>query len=219
MGNDQNLSIRLERARSWIKLGEAPDTPEHARFIFYWIAFNAMYGLTPIDPDHLDKEPETQRSEIRQFLKRVKEMSRYDCEAGTYILDKAIQQCPLHAKALIEDPFLSRRYWVGVKSPPSIEKECKRDWVQVNEELDKKRVDDFFDVTFHRLTVLRNQIIHGSATASPQSKGYPSLQNGLLFLQVIVPAFFTLLETYGHQIAKWPKAPYPRKGHREHPHL
>ena len=42
---DDNLRIRLERARSWKDLAESHENSEHARFIFYWIAFNAMYGL------------------------------------------------------------------------------------------------------------------------------------------------------------------------------
>jgi len=54
---DVNLSIRLERAQSWIELAKSSKNSEHAQFIFYWIAFNAMYGLTPVDPNNLEKEP------------------------------------------------------------------------------------------------------------------------------------------------------------------
>lgn len=47
---DDNLRIRLERALSWMELAKSHENSAHARFIFYWIAFNAMYGLEPPNP-------------------------------------------------------------------------------------------------------------------------------------------------------------------------
>lgn len=218
MVKDPNLKIRLERAQSWLDLTKTADTPEHARFIFYWIAFNSMYGLPPIDPDHLDKERESQFDEIREFLAHVKSMSSFDRKTGTRFLDKAVRNSRRYAQALIEDPFLSREYWEGAKSPPRIESACKQEWELASDELKKGNNDSFLYFAFSRLIVLRNEVIHGSATASPSSKGYPSLQSGVRFLEIMAPAFFDLLETYGDRVPKWPKAPYPRRDHPAHPH-
>lgn len=221
MASNPNLEIRLGRAKSWMVLASKEGASEHARFVFSWITFNCMYGLPPIDPDNLDKEPESQMKEIRQFLARAKETFRVDREKRTNILDEAIRNCVSEAKALIENPFLSYEYWEGDTSPVNIKEACENDWQHAKEEMDKKRgYNSLLNLTFYRLTVLRNQIIHGSATASPQSKGYEeSLKPGVRFLQVMVPALLLLIETYGDRVTDWPKAPYPRRGHRDHPHL
>lgn len=220
MHKDPNLTIRLERARSWISMAEAEQQLDHARFVFYWIAFNSMYGLPPIDPDHLDKEPESQRSEIRKFLGRVKDMLRYDRERMTGILDNATKKCLFEAKALIEDPFLSYEYWEAEKSPPHVERACKSDWEHADTEFRQKgQIDSILNFSFYGLTVLRNQVLHGSATATVESKGFNSLLNGVRFLKIMVPALYELLESHGGRIRRWPRAPYPRRGHIEHPHF
>lgn len=201
-------------------MAEAEQQLNHARFVFYWIAFNFMYGLPPIDPDHLDKEPESQRSEIRKFMTHIKDMLRYEHERTTGTLNSAIKNCLPEAKALIEDHFLSYKYWEGEESPPHVARACKSDWEHAHAEfMQKGQVDAILNLSFYRLTVLRNQVIHGSATATVDSKGIGSLLNGVRFLKIIVPTFLELLESYGDRIRRWPKAPYPRRGHIEHPHF
>ena len=217
---NENLSVRMGRARSWTALAERERVSEHAKFVFYWVTFNCLYGWPPIDPENLDKEPESQMVEIREFLARLKELARIDRENGTNILHKAIARSAPSAKSLIENPFLSYEYWEGDVSPERIRNFCEQDWTHAKEALDKG--NDFTSIlhlSFYRLTVLRNQVIHGSATASPASMGYKdSLQPGLRFLQVIIPALLELMEKYGDSIQGWRKAPYPRRGHRDHPH-
>src|SRR5262245_11845303 len=123
---NDNLSIRMGRARSWVALAERELTSEHAKFIFYWVTFNCLYGCPPIDPENLDKEPESQMVEIREFLARLKELARIDKEKGTNILQKAIARSLSFAKALIENPFLSYEYWEGDTSPERIRNSCKQ---------------------------------------------------------------------------------------------
>lgn len=216
---DLNLNIRIERAKSWFDLATKPDTPKHGRFIFYWISFNALYGLTPIDPDNLEKERPSQLEEIRPFLARIKSMAKFDDQNGKRILQTFVKKCRKDIEELIGDHFLSPKYWKGKKSPSQVVKQCQDDWDVVKEELGIRGYDSLLLITCQRLIVLRNQILHGSAMANSKSKGYQSLQRGLRILESLVPTFISLLESYGQRIGKWPKAPYPRHKHPEHPHF
>src|SRR5689334_2102030 len=72
------------------------------------------------------------------------------------------------------------------------------------------------DLVLKRLNVLRNQVLHGCVTYGSGPKGFPSLVDGLSVLREIVPAFYMLMDRYGHHIS-WPSIPYPRVGSEVHP--
>lgn len=225
-----NLEIRLERARSWISIADtfSQDNDalkrstsdagilfqhDHEKFIFYWIAFNCLYGRR-----QYDGPPTAQMDDIRKFLKKVVLMKEYDQTEGTCILDAAVKKCRRDGRKLIVDRFLDDQYWRGQKKISAIIEEGERDLRRVEWELDtKKSCTPFLELCFSRLKVLRNQILHGCATYGPKSMGHKSLTFGMRFLEVMIPALFHLTERYGSYINSWESPPYPRKGHPAHP--
>lgn len=218
---DNNLRIRLERAQSWIELAksyEKHENSEHARFIFYWIAFNAMYGLKPPNPMNQEEIPPNQMQEITKFFEKLKRV-RVDGERETGLLYKHFHNMKDDLEVLIKDSFLSKKYWEGSDSPSAVKSTCVNDWAEAQKALQRSVFPEkAFSHACSRLLVLRNQIVHGSAKGNHKSRGFPSLKKGLQMIEKMVPVFFELLVHSEDHSEKWPEAPYPRWGHPEHPH-
>ena len=232
---DESLKIRLERAGSWIRLAkkieEAVDkladtsksnplpkwARQHELFIFYWIALNALYGTSRKlrlmeegakntegkGSDEWDKE----KAKIRRFLNKVVEMAKKD---GSLTLKAAVnEECLRAGELVIKDRFLDRDYWEDRWSVEDVDDKCsgwRKDVLQ-KEGLEKFKV--FFDHAFEHLLVLRNQIMHGSASHGPESEGKNSLLPGLAVMRSLVPAFYRLTKEFGHT-ETWGEVPYPR---------
>ena len=204
---DDNLRIRLERARSWIDLAQSHKNSAHARFIFYWIAFNAMYGRKPLR----DREnTRRQNVEIRDFLERVGKKCG-SSESTTEML-RAMEY---DLKALTEDEFLSKQYWEDPVDRREVKRQCREDWKDIRNNIAQDPFDCVFCIA-RRLLVLRNRIFHGSARGNDQSQGFPSLEIGLRVIEKLVRHFFDLLEKANP--SNWPDVPYPGRGRRGHPH-
>ncbi len=218
---DDNLRIRLERAQSWMDLAESHENSAHARFIFYWIAFNAMYGQMPPNLNNQEEQLKYQRDQIKEFLERLKRVIRVCGERESGRLYRDVHKMKDSLQFLIEDPFLSKKYWEGRESPLSVKRQCASDWEKINEEMSRNCLDfeQVFLIPCSRLLVLRNQMLHGSAKGNRQSRGFPSLKKGLQVIEKMVPFFFELLTCFEDPSEKWPKAPYPRLGHPEHPRI
>ena len=209
---DQGLDDRLQRANSWIQ-ATAGLRPEqlHEAFIFLYIAFNCLYGRRQYEGD------ETQiGKDLAEFFKKLRVMHERDGENGGAILKKAIAAARHDGAILIRDKFLSNRYWRGGDSSVSLQKQLNGDARMVEEQLALGSSDMFLDLTFRRISVLRNQIMHGCASYGARSYGQASLTKGLRFLKAMVPAFYELTKQYGHEV-KWDPVPYPRSGSKQHP--
>lgn len=228
---DPNLEIRLGRARSWIQIaGSIPASEtknisedvgvitarEHERFIFYWIALNCLYGRhSKNGQDNPDKPKD---SETRTFLDKVAQMSRWDLDEGTQIIQTAVDQPETKrlAEKLIRDYFLDRRYWEGRLHIQDLKDNLEKEWGRVEASLIKGSHDLFLTSSLERLKMLRNQIMHGSVTYGRRSKGWDSLETGALLVSRIVPALVQLVSRYGDR-CNWDPAPYPRLGYLGHP--
>lgn len=234
---NSNLEIRLERARSWLILADSltkrletmgqrvspgvGEAREHEQFIFYWIAFNCLYGRSPYDTRMVDERRTKQKGsegadpELESFIKNVKTMTHHDWEKRT--LNGAITRCGDIGKTVILDYFLDHRYWEKKLYLDDVKQKCKEEWEQVKEELAASKNDKFLKYSLRRLKVLRNQIMHGSVTYGGKSKGLESLLPGLELISILVPAFYDLTKDYGHCIDEWDAAPYPRRLYPGHP--
>lgn len=224
---DENLEIRLQRAASWIKLagnleksiGERrevlgpPALPrwarEHELFVFYWIAFNALYGV----------ESEKERPKIEDFLDNVETMAEREEAEGISTFKEAIQDCLNDGVTVIRDKFLDEDYWKNRKSESEVVEDCMARCERAKNAVAKGSCRFFLSAVFGHLRILRNQIMHGSASHGLDSKGYKdSVLPGLRTLRILVPAFFNLTKKHGACPAlKWDKVPFPRYGSKSHP--
>lgn len=220
---EPNLKIRLERAESWLRLAKSISASggtdpsmavvEHERFLFYWIAFNSLYGRhqghnqTREDADDIDA-----------FLGKVERMTKWDSEEGTLIVQSAVNdpETLRFGQRLIQDYFLDKRYWEPRFHIDDVKKKCEEEWLGVKRALSKGRYQLFMVYSIKRLRILRNQIMHGSVTYGKQSKGWESLVIGVPMLSRLVSVFAELVSQYGDRL-DWEPAPYPRLGHPGHP--
>ncbi|MFM8551112.1 MAG: hypothetical protein ACKOCD_02185 [Nitrospiraceae bacterium] len=233
---DPNLEIRLQRAKSWLALSEKLEelhresfpqwARDHELFIFNWIAFNALYGRNPWDKlkgtkrDDEDsrKPPEGEWVNIEPFLVKVSRMSKTVEAEGDKDFIEAVKKSWRYGKQVILDHFLDRAYWTKAKHLDDVQKDCRDRYQEAEEQYNSatESFEKFLKYSFKNLLVLRNQILHGSASHGSGSKGKDSLKNGLEFSRIMIPAIYSLIDSCGDK-EKWEMAPYPRLGWPGHP--
>jgi hypothetical protein len=212
MSRRQDLHDRLGRAHSWMEAARAlPSDQMHAAFVFLYIAFNALYGKRRYE----GTEDEARRDR-EEFLKRLSVMQARDMRYGQGILLKALKACRQQGASLIRNAFLRDTYWSRYQKATEIREQFGRAAMRAAGSLEKGQCREFLDLVLRRLTVLRNQVIHGCVTYGSKSKGIESLETGLAVLKELVPAFHTLMSRYGNEV-EWPPIPYPRTGSERHP--
>jgi hypothetical protein len=210
----QALQDRLYRAKSWMNAAAAlPPDQKHAHFAFLYIAFNALYGCRRYEGSREEVAKDRQ-----EFLKRLKTMTEYDSRYGVNLLRRALKTCHKECRELIVNYFLRDSYWRKEKTSQELSKEFTQQWRWADQVLSRGKYEVQLDLVLRRLTVLRNQIMHGCVTYGPTSKGLPSLLDGLAVLREIMPAFYELMQKYGHHVT-WPAIPYPRVGSDAHPNV
>ena len=210
---NQGYRDRLDRAESWIKRAknlqeqnrkeqEWEDYDYHGPFIFYWIAFNALYGRH-------DERRRTESKDIEQFLKRICKLDQKDGSLSGILRD-------LKSKTdrLIKDQFLSRIYWKEGRSA-HFKQSQEEDFEKAKTAYDGGKFDEYLTILFERLRVLRNQIFHGCST-DRKSLNKNSLRPALEILEELVPQFWKIFKAHG-QKSDWGKVSYPRKDSPQHP--
>ncbi len=107
---NQGYWDRLHRAESWISradslkeqnLKEQEWDDDHGPLIFYWIAFNALYG------QH-DKIRRGEREAIKRFLNQICKLDQGDGSLSGILRDLKFKS---KADRLLKDQFLSEIYW------------------------------------------------------------------------------------------------------------
>jgi hypothetical protein len=212
MPADQGLLDRLQRADSWIQAASAlPPDRLHEAFIFLYIAFNCLYGRRKYEGDASQIE-----EDLDAFFTKVLAMHERDAAEGERILTGALKVCREDGAVLIRDRFLVNRYWRGNQPPATLQPKLNKEAVGALEALADGDYREYLGLVFHRISVLRNQVMHGCATYGARSYGRASLAKALRVLRVLIPAFYQLARRYGHDLS-WDPIPYPRLGSMQHP--
>jgi hypothetical protein len=200
----QDLQDRLQRAASWIEAADSlKPRQNHERFIFLYVALNAMYGRRQYEGD---------RSEVRQDLDRFATQLKQICstspkESASHLLE--ILQSP-RVEALVLDHFLLDDLFKGATREALVAR-CKRDLIGAKLKLRSGDPFTMLRLVLQRLTVLRNRVMHGCVTYGDVSKGLPSVVKGTRVATSLVPALLELIARHGH-VVKWDPIPYPRVG-------
>ena len=209
---EENNTQRLRRVKAWINLaGVTPSAPgetmgddhvidDAVRFVFYWVAFEAAYGIA--------KKCNLGRSKdgvMKEFINRA---VKIDEPAFKNLLDQheADVNKILNLRAIYPD------FWKRDANgkPP---KGWKQRLTQEYEEFLKN--DDTANkllIVFERLKVARNQIFHG-ASSRRKSFGTAQVEHGLKILSAIIPKFGEVMEKNmtGSSPCDWKQVPYPRQ--------
>ena len=204
---NQGYRDRLQRAEAWIDRARSLKEQEwdEGPFIFYWIAFNALYG----------RHRETRKGEIEDinwFLSRICKLDKGDGSLSLMLDDIHIKR---KMDSLLNNQFLSDVYWREKGRLRNFKLDLDNDHKKAQIAYEGREFDEYLTILFERLLVLRNQIFHGSSTDKSRSnKG--SLRPALAILEELVPQFLKIFKSRGER-EKWGKVPYPRSNSPQHP--
>lgn len=190
------LRLRLRRAISWGKLAEQLSDDLAVRFIFLWIGFNAIYSR---DPDMVAKG-ESVAAAFHEIKKHLKVLVPLDSECIYKIFWKgeAFEAC----LSLMEDEYLFQSFW-KLRHTKSRKGEWREEWEanknkfsrvrQFNNTQKREKIPIVLTCTiFNRLCVLRNQVMHGSATHK-SSKNLHALRRGVIVMERFLPTCIDLM--------------------------
>ncbi len=175
------LALRCYRARSWMRRASDPGSTMDLdrRFIFLWIAFNALYGQAKYRADGPVRVSEER--DIDKFLRLV---TRLDRDGR---VDRELHAVRASVEELIADPFL--------------DDECWRRWdAEGIRDFDRRRETAIrrpdrrptLHQIFGRLYVLRKQVFHGCATAQG-SRNRQALERAVRVLERLLPAIAEII--------------------------
>ncbi len=203
-------ALRIHRAISWVERAEKETDDLDARFIFYWIAFNAAYA------QRKKKHANVKSWElycIDKYFDNVLRMDVYNRISDTVgnIRSNSIMN-------IIENRFIFREWWNFHKGAYD---RGMDDWERSPEKKnfisEMKKVKnasnnpygakDALKVLFNRLYIMRNQLIHGgsswdSCLSRDQTKYGVSIMNSL------IPLFICVMMNDRNQY--WGSLDYPR---------
>ena len=192
----EGLQLRIYRGLSWIGRAEMEGEREDddAAFIFYWIAFNAIYAED--SPEDEDK-PE-RRIFDRYFQKIVK------LDSDNVIYDALWNRFSQEIRVFLDNRFVFQPFWKhhnGVPGYDDWEDSFERSKRLVGASMARQDTASILSVLFDRLYVLRNQLIHGGATWR-SSVNRDQVRDGRRIVAFLVPRFVQIMaanptETWG----------------------
>lgn len=181
------LSLRVHRALSWLNGAEQLGKDDDAAFIFLWIAFNAAYAQEVKDAYSGAAADRLQFKEFFAHLIRIDRNSRiYDVIWSRYAQE---------VRLLLENRFVFESFWKHQNGKPGFD-----DWEDrfesskraVMRAISDRDTDRILSILFDRLYVVRNQLVHGSATWNG-SVNRQQVIDGRRILASLVPLFIDVL--------------------------
>jgi hypothetical protein len=194
---------RLYRANSWLRrAGSLAEDDHDGRFIFLWIALNALFGQARYRPDGGD--PAGEWGDLARFLNQVRQLDQSHRRIRT-----ALAPMGNSVMSLLRLPFLHRRYWIEGDTD-SLRASLERDRHKAEVAWERGQPEMYLEELFRRLYVLRNQIFHGAST-DRSSANRDSLEAAVPVLAALVPVFRFLMKEAATR-EDWGLIPYiPRK--------
>ncbi len=193
----QPLSLRVNRALSWLDCAEQARDPD-SKFIFLWIAFNSAYAA------ETGEISEIESNRFKRFLRRVVRKDRNALMAT--ILWKRYSG---PVRLLLNNPYAFKAFWDcqnGLNPDRDWRKEFTADKRRANRALASQNTGTILIILFHRLYVIRNQLIHGGATWGGKVNRSQIL-DGAAILGDVVPLVVEIL--MDHPSIDWGQPIYP----------
>jgi hypothetical protein len=206
--DEQSLSDRIRRSLSWLERAAlAPGTDKPPRFVDLWIGLNALYGVRTYERG----SPSQDRRDFQNFLRKLRRL-----DSGNQLLVSLMKRERIVSLVLgiIVNKYLWYEFWR--REPEVLERMVRAEQKAVELALRENDVVTFYTCLFRRLHVLRNQIFHGSSSATTR-RSRDALTPAIRLLQEILPTFLRVMITGGSG-KDWPRVPYPGIDTVQHPH-
>ena len=199
-----DLNLRLRRALSWLERAEKEYATEDldAAFIFYWIAFNAVYEQFGTSSVYKDKREEEKRREYVGRIVAIQDSKSRINSTVWSVLRGEIQK-------MLENRFVYAPYWSHRNNPAEArnwEQRFNRDRKRALRALSGKRTGDVLCELLYRLNTLRNQLLHGGATWKGRVNRN-QVEPGARIMALLVPNFIDVM--IEHPNADWGIPRYP----------
>ncbi|MEC9344618.1 MAG: hypothetical protein VYB54_00220 [Pseudomonadota bacterium] len=193
-----NLGLRVHRGLSWLDRGNRETGDNDAAFVFYWIAFNALYA-EDIPDDRLDG-----RTAFRQFFERLIALDRDNriYNAIWFTFSQSI-------RVLLDNRYVFQPFWDhhnGLADSADWAARFEASRKRLARALSAKETDVVLSTVFDRLYVLRNQVVHGGATWNG-GVNRAQVHDGAAILRLLVPLFIDIMMDHPDQ--PWGPPHYP----------
>ncbi len=191
------VRLRVHRALSWLEQAEQT-TDLDTRFIFLWIAFNAIYAKDFSGVRGADK------GLFIEFLHRI---SQLDGEQRLY--DLVWQTYSGSIRILLDNRYTFQPFWDyhnGVISEVDWQASFEQNKQRALTALADKNTVAILNAVFAHLYTLRNQIVHGGATHG-SSVNRAQLKDACRILGDILPAMIEIVMMNADR--EWSKPFYP----------
>jgi len=191
------VQVRCYRSKSWIKRAKVlPEDDLDGKFIYYWIAFNSLYG----QPKYLSHKKGPEEIDFERFLALV-------CESDQkHRITEILETLKWPIIGLIEDHYLNDDCWVGW-----YERELETLSERNKHVFRGKRQRDNISELFSRIYVLRKQLFHGCSSDKGR-KNRESLGRAVAVLEKLIPVFEEIIDqsSNDNRLTKFLKdLPYP----------
>ena len=198
-GRNDLVTLRIRRALSWGHQGlqAAQENNPDIAFILLWTAFNSMYG-----EEAVDYQESTERQDFQDFLEKV-----VDLDPAQSVYNAMWQRWKVARKDLIANKFVFNAFWkheAGVPGFNNWEQEFAEECQRSDRAEAMRDGWTVLKILFDRLYVLRNQLLHGSATHKG-SVNRTQVKAGAVVMATLVPRFIGGMTT--HPDEDWGK-PY-----------
>lgn len=202
---DQSVTDRVRRSISWLRRVvrvSHDDLPP--RFVELWIALNALHG----QPIYLRDSDKTEEKSFRRLMGNLVSLDLSESHLSATM--KRIEEC---VQGLVRNKYLWREFWQADRA--GLDQEIQKETQSLEVAIQCNDVATFFTCAMKRLSILRNQLVHGSSSENT-TKNEDALKPGLRILEEMIPVFLLLLIRHGVG-ENLPLLPYPGKGTFQHP--
>ena len=197
-------ALRIHRAISWVKRAEKETDDLDAKFIFYWIAFDAAYGRW-IEPRGRGKHSES--SLFREYLHSV-------VERESRITDATWNRLPGSIEGILSNRYIFREFWNYHTSDGFRDDNWETTFdSQMKAFENAKDIRDIHIVSstltrvFERLYTMRCQFFHGSSSWN-SAINRAQVTDGVSIMECLIPLF--LFAMMSDPTPVWGHLRYPR---------
>ena len=230
----QGYYDRLQRASSWLAKAKRMVADPEAKFIFLWIALNALCGVRhdvlrtgwwrdeerSRPPLNKQQDDDKAPRELEWFLWRV-----CGLDIAGRILRSVIEDHWRDVETILRSHFIMSYYWNGSwQTKEDIDKRKKSSMRIVKDAIslvsDKENIyQALCEIVIWRLRTLRNQLFHGCTTdahSKRRAAGESELEAGSRLLEELIWTFMVLMAGESERTRYWPPMSYPRAGSAQH---
>ena len=198
-----NLGLRMRRSKSWSDHANDSMSKEDydSAFLFYWIAFNALYS-----DERMIEIDSSERKLQKEFIEKIHRFDKQNGNLYKFLWDEYSNS----VRNLLDNKFIFGRFWSDIKENPE-ESAWAEEMRSANQSAlrmmkDGGSVARLLNIVFSRLNVLRNQIAHGSSTYRG-SLNRDQVKTGAAFMHKVLPIFQQIF--HENPDADWGIPPYP----------